>query len=103
MARFLLIETQSAVAARLPGDAAALRAGGNDVVLVLAQDGVTVAVGPAAAVRGLADLGVPVLVDDFSLAVRGLRVEDVAAGTRACPIDAVTDLLLRPGTRVVWH
>ena len=75
---------------------------GNQVTLFLAQNGVLSARPSAhsAALSALAQSGVTVLADDFSLQERGIA--RLAEGVAAAPIDVVVDHLAA-GHKTLWH
>jgi sulfur relay (sulfurtransferase) complex TusBCD TusD component (DsrE family) len=75
---------------------------GNQVTLFLAQNGVLAARPSArsAALSSLAQSGVTVLADDFSLQERGIT--KLADGITATPIDVVVDRLVA-GHKAIWH
>ena len=109
MAKYLLIESRdpfdSADVPHYYELAAGLRKEGNDVTLFLVQNGVlaTRAGAHGSDVRRLADAGVTVLADDFSLRERGIGADELGPGVREAPIDALVDLILRPGAKTLWH
>jgi sulfur relay (sulfurtransferase) complex TusBCD TusD component (DsrE family) len=76
--------------------------GGNQVTLFLAQNGVLAARPSAhsATLSALAQSGVTVLADDFSLQERGIT--KLAQGVAAAPIDVVVDQLAA-GHKTIWH
>jgi len=84
--------------------AAALAREGNRVALFLVQNGVL----PARPSLGstelgeLANCGVRVLADDFSLRERGIAKSALTPGVEAAPIDFVIEAL-EAGAKVVWH
>jgi predicted peroxiredoxin len=108
MAKYLLIESRDPfdsndVAAEYEL-AKALVKEGNEVTLLLVQNGVLPA-RPSARSAALADLGkagVEVLADDFSLRERGIAQDRLAAGVKSSPIDVVVEALAE-GRRVLWH
>jgi sulfur transfer complex TusBCD TusB component (DsrH family) len=79
-----------------------LAAAGNDVTLLLIQNGVLSARPSAhsATLSALAQNGVKVLADDFSLQERG--ISKLAEGIAAAPIDIVIDHL-EAGHKTLWH
>jgi len=82
-----------------------LRQRGRPVTVFLVQNGV---LAPRAGARGaraagLAETGVTVLADQFSLAERGIEPADLTAGVHPCDIGRLVDLLVQPGTKAVWH
>jgi len=85
--------------------AAALSARGRPVTVYLVQNGVLAG---RAGARGslvprLTAAGVAVLADDFSLRERGIDPGELAAGVRETPIGRLVDLVMRPGTKSLWH
>ncbi len=81
-----------------------LHARGNDVTLFLVQNGVLPARPGAASARlsALAEAGVTVLADAFSLRERGIDSERLAPGVRASALDVVIDHL-EAGSKTMWH
>jgi hypothetical protein len=77
---------------------------GHQVTLFLVQNGVLAARrNPRAdALRKLADLGVQVLADEFSLRERGIRPNVLAPGVKPAPLDVVVEQLAE-GRKVLWH
>ena len=106
MAQYLLIESRDPFESRdveyyyeLAGG---LVENGNQVTLFLTQNGVLAARPSAhsAALSALAQSGVTVLADDFSLQERG--IVKLADGIAAAPIDVVVDHLAA-GHKTLWH
>ena len=77
---------------------------GNEVTLFLVQNGVLPARpgSHSAALTDLANAGVEVLADDFSLKERGIAADGLAEGVRAAPLDVVVDQLA-DGRKAIWH
>ena len=106
MAQYLLIESRDPFASNDVGYyydlAQGLVAGGNQVTLFLAQNGVLAArpSAHAAALSALARSGVTVLADDFSLQERGIAT--LAEGVATAPIEVVVDHLAA-GHKTLWH
>lgn len=106
MAAYLLIESRDPFecndVAYYYDLAANLAAEGNEVTLLLVQNGVLPA-RPGAQTQALAALvagGVKVIADDFSLAERGIKA--LRAGVTAAPISVVVDHL-EAGHKTLWH
>lgn len=106
MAQYLLIESRDPFESNDVGYyyelAKGLQGGGNQVTLFLAQNGVLPA-RPSAhsgTLSALAQSGVTVLADDFSLQERGIT--NLAEGVKASPIDVVVDHLAA-GHKTLWH
>lgn len=77
---------------------------GNEVTLLLLENGVLGARrGPASSALGaLAQRGVRVLADAFSLRERGIARDRLEQGVAQAEIDVVIDHLER-GARALWH
>jgi sulfur transfer complex TusBCD TusB component (DsrH family) len=74
---------------------------GNDVTLYLVQNGVLATRASAhSGLSSLAETGVKVLADDFSLEERGIG--KLADGIVAASIETVVDLLAA-GHKTLWH
>ncbi|MFQ5600833.1 MAG: DsrE family protein [Candidatus Krumholzibacteriia bacterium] len=86
------------------GLAADLRQEGNEVTLFLVQNGVLPARESSASeqLSDLAEAGVEVLADSFSLRERGIPESRLAAGVRAAELDVIVDHLAE-GRKVIWH
>jgi len=106
---YVLIESRdpfdSADSRFVPETATALRVRGRAVTVYLVQNGVLAS---RAGARGselprLAQAGVTVLADDFSLRERGIEAGEMVSGVREASIDALVDLIMRPGTKTMWH
>ena len=85
--------------------ATSLKRKGNNVTVFLVQNGVLAVRGNA---RGshlpiLAEEGIPLLADDFSLSERGIQPAEFGAGVQVSSSDALVDMLARPDTKVIWH
>ena len=82
-----------------------LKRRGHDVALYLVQNGVLAG---RAGARGsqvprLTGAGVTVLADDFSLRERGIDPGELTHGVREAPIGRLLDLVMRAGTKTLWH
>ncbi len=106
MASYLLIESRDPFESNDVGYfydlARDLAEGGNQVTMLLVQNGVLAArpSQPATRLSALAKLGVRVLADDFSLRERGIK--KVADGIAPSAIDVVVDHL-EAGHKAMWH
>ena len=85
----------------LAGD---LKKQGNEVTLFLVQNGVFAARKSkvSSTVTGLADQGVTVLVDKFSLRERGIQGDRLADKVKPSDLDVVVDHMAE-GRKVTWH
>ena len=105
MANYLLIESREPSESGFCSDLARrLAAAGDRVTLFLVQNGVLPARSGASA-PGLAELaqaGVEVLADDFSLRERGIPLDRLQPGVKASPLDVVVDRMVE-GCKTIWH
>ena len=108
MAKYLLIESRDPfesndvdfsydLAKRLTAD-------GNAVTLFLVQNGVLPARAGAraAGLTELAQAGIEILADEFSLRERGIPVGRLQPGVKPSPLDLVVDRLAE-GCKAIWH
>jgi len=107
MAKYLLIESRDPFETDVSTYldlAANLKKEGNEVILFLVQNGVLPArkSGRSQMLSKLADAGVEVYADDFSLRERGITSGRLAPGVKAAPIDMVVDQLAE-GRKALWH
>lgn len=108
MAHYLMIESrdpfESNDVAYFYDLAKDLKGQGNDVSLFLVQNGVLPArpSTQSAALSAVADAGVTVTADDFSLRERGIDAGALAAGVSAAPIGSVIDGMAL-GHKTLWH
>lgn len=108
MAKYLLIESRdpfdSNDVASYYGLAADLAREGNEVTLFLVQNGVFPArpCKHAPSLTELADAGVEILADDFSLRERGIDAGKLTGGVKVAPLDTVVDQLAE-GRKTLWH
>ena len=108
MADYLLIGSrdpfESNGVARFYALAESLVENGSKVTLFLVQNGVLAARESAqsAALSAVADNGVEVLADDFSLRERGISPSGLVSGVSAAPLDTVIDKLA-DGRKAIWN
>ncbi|MET9657650.1 hypothetical protein [Streptomyces sp. NPDC006510] len=108
MNRHLLIETQGPWAGRecasFVRDAAALADGGHRTQLFLLQEGVLGAVpGVLPELDSYLAADGDLLVDRYSAAQRGLKQEQLVAGSRLVDMDEIAGSVLDAAVKVVWH
>jgi hypothetical protein len=108
MASYLLIESRDPFESADVGfshDLARRLAGaGNQVTLFLVQNGVMSARAGAVAPKfgELAQAGVEILADDFSLRERGIRADRLQPGVKPSALDLVIDRFAG-GVKAIWH
>jgi len=85
--------------------AAALKQRGEEVTVFLVQNGVLAARAKArgSQISRLADAGVALLADEFSLRERGIAGNELASGVRASSIEGLVDLIARENAKAIWH
>jgi sulfur relay (sulfurtransferase) complex TusBCD TusD component (DsrE family) len=108
MAKYTLIASRDAFESKeserfcaLAGD---LKRAGNEVTLFLVQNGVLCArpSNVASALSKLAQEGVAVLADSFSLRERGIASDRLAAGIQSAQLDVIVDHMAE-GRKVIWN
>ena len=107
MAKYLLLSSRDPFEVDVTGFwdlAANLKKEGNDVTLFLVQNSALAArkSSRSEALAKLAQAGVEVLADDFSLRERGIPADRLAPGVKAASIDVVVDQLAE-GRKAIWH
>jgi hypothetical protein len=107
MARYLIIESRDPFggdAATSYELAASLAREGNQVTLLLVQNGVFPArrCRSSSLVEACARAGVRVIADEFSLRERGITRARMSPEVEAAPIDCAIDELER-GAKALWH
>ncbi len=108
MGKFLLIESRDPFESNDVGSfydlASGLAQEGNEVTLFLVQNGVLAARRSrrSGALASIANAGVHVLADEFSLRERGIRADRLEVGVEPAPLDVVIDQLAE-GRKALWH
>ena len=109
MSNYVFIESRDPFESRdtqfVVDAAATLKHRSNGVTVFLVQNGVLAARKNARSsyVRQLAESGVNLLADDFSLRERGILAEELTPGIRQSSIDDLVDLLVQENTKAIWH
>ena len=107
MARYVFIETRDPFESRdtqfIDETAVAVKERGHDVTVFLVQNGVLAARRTAGRLGHLAEAGVTVLADDFSLRERGINAGELAPSVRESGIDALVDAIVQENTKALWH
>lgn len=108
MAKYLLIESRDPFewndVAYYYDLAKNLKDAGNEVSLFLVQNAVLPArkSSESEALVQLADAGVEILADEFSLRERGITADRMVANVSSAPLDVVVDHLAE-GSKTIWH
>ena len=109
MTKYLFIESRDAFESRdarfVEQTASALKQRGNEVTIFLLQNGVFSARKNCrcSTLERLAEAGVRILADDFSLRERGIKTGELAAGIRAATIETLVDAMVQENTKAIWH
>ena len=107
MSRYIFIESRDPFESRdtqfVEDTAIAVKERGHEVVVFLVQNGVFAARKAARCLEKLAEAGVMLLADDFSLRERGINTSDLASGVQESPLDALVDAITQEKTKVLWH
>src|SRR5262245_60084071 len=107
MSSYLFVESRDPFESRdtsFIGDTAKdLKQRGHDVTVFLVQNGVFAARKSKCSISALADAGVRVLADDFSLKERGIESADLALGIQPAPIETLVEALVQEKTKAIWH
>lgn len=108
MARYLLLESrdpfQTSDVEYFAEIAEGVSKRGNETILFLVQNGVLPARRKSKHskwIKHLIKSGVRVFADEFSLRERA--ISKVVKGVEVSNIDQLTDWLLEPGTKAIWH
>ena len=109
MSNYIFIETRdpftSADTRFVADNAIALKQNGHSVTVFLVQNGV-LALRKEAKISALTDMaekGVTLLADDFSLCERGIPSDELSPDVQPAGIEAVVDLLVAENTKAIWH
>ena len=107
MTRYVFIESRDPFDSRdtrfIEETALAVKERGHEVTVFLVQNGVLAARMGARRLGRLAEAGVKVLADEFSLRERGIKTEELAPSIRESGIDALVDAIVRENTKALWH
>ena len=107
MTTYVLIESRDPFESRdtefVEQTAIALKERGHAVTVFLVQNGVLAARKTTGRLRRLAEAGVIVLADDFSLHERGIKADELAQGIEASGIDRLVEAIAHANTKAIWH
>jgi predicted peroxiredoxin len=107
MTRYVFIESrdpfESCDTKFIEETAMAVKERGHDVTVFLVQNGVLAARQNTGRLGRLAEAGVTLLADDFSLRERGIKSEELAHGTQESGISKLVDTIVQEHTKAIWH
>jgi predicted peroxiredoxin len=109
MKKYLFIESRDPFESRdtrfVEQTAIALKQRGNEVTIFLLQNGVLASRQNArdSTLARLAQAGVKILADDFSLLERGIQTAELAPGIQQSSIETLVDSLVQENTKAIWH
>ena len=112
MSTYVFIESRDPFASRdaaFVGDTAiSLQQLGHDVIVFFVQNGVFAVRTKAAGAAGgrlaeLAEAGVRLLADDFSLDERGIKPAEMEPAIHRSSIDALVTCMIQEDTKAIWH
>lgn len=107
MTTYVLIESRDPFESRdtefVEQTAIALKERGHAVAVFLVQNGVFAARKTTGRLRRLAEAGVTLLADDFSLHERGIQPDELAPGIEASGIERLVTAIAQANTKAIWH
>ena len=109
MSNYIFIETRDPFESRdirfVEETATALKQRGHEVTVFLVQNGVLASrkkEGGSYLTR-LAEAGVTLMADDFSLSERGIQTQELNPGIHPSGIETLVDALVEENTKAIWH
>lgn len=107
MTRYVFIESRDPFESQdtrfIEETAMAVKERGHEVTVFLVQNAVLAARKNVGRLRCLAEAGVTVLADAFSLRERGITSDELAPEIRESPIDALVEAIVQEKTKALWH
>jgi sulfur relay (sulfurtransferase) complex TusBCD TusD component (DsrE family) len=107
MTKYVLIESRDPFESRdtefVEQTALAIKERGHLVTVFLVQNGVFAGRNNERGVGLLAQAGVTLLADEFSLRERGITTDELAQGIQASGIDWLVDAITQANTKAIWH
>lgn len=107
MTEYVLIESRDPFESRdtefVEQTAITIKERGHQVTVFLLQNGVFAARRTTIRLRRLAEAGVTLLADDFSLRERGIEAEELAQGVQESSINTLVETITQPNTKAIWH
>jgi len=109
MTKYLFIESRDPFESRdvrfVEETAAALKQRGHEVTVFLVQNGVLAVRrnGVESYLDRLANAGITLLADDFSLCERGIQTAEITTGIQQSSIEALVEMLVQENSKAIWH
>jgi sulfur relay (sulfurtransferase) complex TusBCD TusD component (DsrE family) len=107
MTEYVFIESRDPFESRdtefVEQTAIAIKERGHRVTVFLLQNGVFATRKTTARLQRLADAGVILLADDFSLRERGISAAELAQSVQESGINSLVDAITQPHTKAIWH
>jgi len=109
MTRYLFIESRDPFESRdtrfVEETATALKQRGHEVTVFLVQNGVLASRRNIrdSALSRMAEAGVNLLADDFSLCERGIKPAELQPGVQPTSIETLVAALVQENTKAIWH
>ncbi len=109
MTRYIFIESRDPFESRdtrfVVETASALKQRGRDVTVFFVQNGVLAVRKDARGshIAYLAEAGVRLLADDFSLMERGIQPAELSSFVHQSNVDALVDDVVQENTKAIWH
>jgi len=107
MTRYIFIESRDPFESRdtrfVEETAIAVKERGHNVTVFLVQNGVLAARQSANQLTRLAEAGVALLADDFSLRERGIKPDELAPGVHESGIATLVEAIVQANTKAIWH
>ena len=109
MTSYIFIETRDPFESRdtqfIEQTATALKQRGHEVTVFLVQNGVLASRKNArdSYLARMAQSGINLLADDFSLCERGIQPGELSPNVRPASIEMLVDALLQENTKAIWH
>ena len=109
MTKYLFIESRDPFESRdvrfVEETASALKQRGHEVTVFLVQNGVLAVRknGVENYLARLANAGITLLADEFSLCERGIQTAEITTGIQQSSIEALVEMLVQENSKAIWH